>query len=192
MATELNPFSCESASGKNKSHSRLWGWLNICRDAFYQFSIDLGVFIIHTQNKPNSYWKDISCLSIPGRDDGRTRPGFNIAQECKTRLRGNSLTMWADSTITHFWEESLQKLNMKPQSHMKENLAATIKCFGYRVNDAFMRCGAYQTQIIQRLSPHALGRYLMWNSPFHPTWKDYYYYYYWCLFHNILSFLLGK
>lgn len=120
------------------------------------------------------------------------RPGFNIAQECKTRLRGNSLTMWADSTITHFWEESLQKLNMKPQSHMKENLAATIKCFGYRVNDAFMRCGAYQTQIIQRLSPHALGRYLMWNSPFHQTWKDYYYYYYWCLFHNILSFLLGK
>lgn len=115
--------------------------------------VDLGVFIIHTQNKPNHGNREkavISCLSIPGRDDGGNK-------STKTRLRGNSLSMWADGTVTHFWEESLQTLYTKPQSHMKESLAAAIKYFGYRVNGAFMRHGAYQTQIIHRRDcPHML------------------------------------
>lgn len=140
-----------------------------------------GVFITHTQNKPNPRKREkavISCLSIPGRDDGgHTR--FQYCTRVQTRLRGNSFTMWTDGTITHFWEESLQKLNTKPQSHMKENLAATIKCFGYRVNVAFTWCGAYQTQIIHRRDcRHMLCVWLSnVKQPFHQTWKDYYYYY---------------
>lgn len=164
MAAELSPVSCESASG-NKQSPRLWDWLNICKDAFYRLSIDLGVF------KPN--------------------PGFKIAQECKARLRGNSSPMWADGTITHFWEESFQKLNTEPQPHIKENLAATIKCFGYRVNGASMRCWAYQTQIIHRRDRRHMLQVWLPNvkQPLHQTSKDYYYFYY-CLLPIVTQYLV--
>lgn len=83
MATELNPFSCESVSG-NKQSLRLWDWLNICRDAFYRLLLAVahawtasrnpawiwGCLLSRPKTSPKREKAVISCLSIPGGDDG--------------------------------------------------------------------------------------------------------------------------
>lgn len=45
--------------------------------------------------------------------------------------------------------EQLPIFDKKPQTHMKENLPATIEYFGYRVNGAFMRSDHIKQKIFR-------------------------------------------